>query len=361
MSDFVENKCYGFDKLIAASRKDDVGKEDWLVTCKDISLETDYDQNLGCWTYELVWHGAGPVKRTKLTPFSFKQFCTKFKCPSKFMLQLPGNIAKQNIDFFKMDAKEDDLLIRVKAHSEGFFYARGMVKPSTPVINNSDLLKAIQEPISEHEMRVWKAHFRDHDFHAKLIYGDTVNIGSIQNPDNVNIGVHVANSEVGARPTELQVMVFRLVCTNGLIHMIDGVPLFRKTSFNMSRDDVTREIRNALQKIENHKERILGQFQDAATIEVKTPYKVISALGKQWKLSKSEIVAITDEFNKGKAIGDYSYNKISIVNSITRVAQNYDAETRFNLENIAGQFLADRAIIEKLNEAADKVKKSDGF
>ena len=352
-NDFTQNKCYGFEKLLTASRKDDVGKEDWLVTCKDISLETDYDQSLGCWTYELVWHG-GAVKRAKLTPFSFKQFCTKFKCPSKFMLQLPGNIAKSNIDFFKMDVKEDDLMLRVKKHPEGFHYIRGMVKPSVPVINNTDLLKAIQEPVNEHEMRVWKAHFRDHDFHAKLIYGDSVNIGTIQSPDNVNIGVHVANSEVGARPLEIQVMVFRLICTNGMIHMIDGLPLFRKTSFNMTREDVELEVRNALKKVENRKEQILGAFQDAATVQIKAPYRVISAIGKQWKLSKGEVVAITDEFNRGKATGEYNWNKISILNSITKVAQQYDAETRFTLENVAGQFLADKNLIERVEVSLKK-------
>ena len=351
---FQEKDCFDFTKLKEAAAKDDVGKETWIYPCKDIHLETDYDRDLGAWTYKLVCgYEGGAMKHAILNSFSFKQLCRKLKSPAKYMMQLPGNISKQALDYFKNALQDTDLSLKVKwRESErhptgGFHYVRGIVAPSTPLITNSSLISAMNDVVDKHGMRVWKAHFRDHDFHAKLIWGDDVNIGTEASPDNVNIGIHVGNSEVGARQTELQMMIFRLVCTNGMINMVDGVPLYRRKSFNITRDQVLAEVNNALHTVENRKNTLFGQFQQAREIILPKPFLVLSRVAKKYGLSKSETVAVTEEFNKGQVVGEYGSSKIDLLNAITRVAQNYEQETRVKLETIAGNFLQDEEILEE--------------
>tara|TARA_Y100000590_G_scaffold419755_1_gene521771 strand:- start:3101 stop:4201 length:1101 start_codon:yes stop_codon:yes gene_type:complete len=350
---FQEKDCFDFQKLKAAADQDDVGKETWIYPCKDIHLETDYDHDLGAWSYKLICgHGGERMKQAVLNSFSFRQLCRKLKSPAKYMMQLPGNISKQALDYFKGALQDTDLSLKVKWRESGnhpdggFHYVRGIVSPSTPLIANSSLISAMTEAVDTHGMRVWKAHFRDHDFHAKLIWGDDVNIGTEANPDNVNIGIHIGNSEVGARHTEIQMMIFRLVCTNGMINMVDGLPLYRRTAFNITRDQVLAEINNALHTVENRKDTLFGQFQDARNLILPKPFLILSRVAKKYSLSKAEVVAITEEFNQGQIVGEYGSSKIDLLNAITRVAQNYEQETRVKLETVAGKFLQDEEVLE---------------
>jgi ABC-type phosphonate transport system ATPase subunit len=77
------------------------------------------------------------------------------------------------------------------------------------------------------------------------------------------------------------------------------------------------------------------------------PFLVLSRVAKKYGLSKAEVVAVTEEFNKGQIVGEYGSSKIDLLNAITRVAQNYEQETRVKLETIAGNFLQDEEILEE--------------
>jgi hypothetical protein len=362
---FQENDCYDFSKLIAHSEKDDIGKETWIAPFKDLTLETDFDRVVNGWKYELIWHGGHLVRRAVFTPFAFNGYARTLKCPAKFLLTLPGNLAKGNMDYFKEDLRDKDIAIKIKHRTDaqhpegGFNYIRGVVSPSAALISNTELLKAMQPEAEKHGMRVWKAHFRPQDFHAKLIWGGDVNIGSMQSPDNVNIGIHVSNSDVGARPLEIQMMIFRLVCTNGMIHMVDGVPLFRRKAVNMSRDELKAQIGNALHTLSIRSDHLIGKFQDARCETIKKPFAVISRISKKYNLGKSQVVGVVEEYNRGIATGEYTDNRISVVNALTKYAQQLDQNTRVKLETVAGKFLFDDEILENAVEAGKKEESLD--
>jgi hypothetical protein len=348
---FQRNECKDFDELIQFARQDDIGKETWIPRLEDVSLETDYDTVANAWRYNAVWHGA-EVKDALFSPFSFNQMCRRLKCPTKFMLSLPGAHAKSCLDYFKENDREKDVSLKTKwredpTHEDGgFYFVRGVVSPSTALMSTTHLLEDLKPTAEEHGMRVWKAHFRPHDFHAKLIFGENINIGTIQNPDNVNLGLHVRNSEVGAGPTVIDMMLFRLVCTNGMIHMVDGESLFCMNQMNMDRADLRANLKNALHTVGTRKDTLIAQFQDAREKTVEKPYLILSRIAKKHSLGKAAAQSITEEFQRGIVTKEYAFNRISLVNAMTRYAQKLDQTSRVKLETIAGKFLFDDEILE---------------
>jgi hypothetical protein len=362
VTEFQDKSCYDFQKLIDHAIAEERTHETWIPKLDDVTLNTDFDRISNGWSYDLIWHGGSRVKNSIFSPFAFNQYCRRMKCPAKFMLTLPGNLAKGNLDFFKEDQRDQEISIKVAYREDinhpdgGFYYTRGIVSPSAALISNSQFLQDLKPTVEEHGMRVWKSHFRPHDFHAKMIFGKDINVGTIQNPDNVNIGVHISNSDVGARPLQVDMMLFRLVCTNGMIDMVDGVPLFRMRQVNVSRSEFRDRLQNALHTLGNRKDMLIGKFQDARNETVAKPYIVLSRICKKHALSKGQANAVKEEYNRGLATGEYDFNRISLVNAITRYAQECEQETRLKLETVAGKFLFDDEILE---HAVDKVEKDE--
>jgi hypothetical protein len=363
--EFQQSHCYDLNKLETAIAKDDIGKETWIAPFSDITLETDYDKNASGWRYELIRHGAGSSDHAVFTPFAFNQFCRRLKSPAKYMLTLPGNLAKGNLDFFKEDVKDKDVAIKVKFKNDdrhpdgGFKFVRGCCSPSSPYLSNRELVSLLRPHSERVGMRVWQANIRPHDFHCKLIWGPNINIGTMRNPDNVNIGVNISSSEVGSCATEINILVFRLVCTNGMISLVDNAPLFKMKSYNISRDELSARINNAFNTLENRKDHIIGKFQDARDCKLERPFKILSRIAKKYGLSKPQIIGLTEEYNRGIVTGEYGKNRIDLVNVITRYAQKQSEESRIKMEMIAGKFLVDDEILSG-PVSPEKVNKDEG-
>jgi hypothetical protein len=172
------------------------------------------------------------------------------------------------------------------------------------------------------------------------------------NPDYIQAGFVLSNSEVGAAALSIDELIFRLVCTNGLIRG----NLVRRTHLGsrlesgeggivFRNETLLAEDRALMMRVEDavtsavdsvRFQQIAAQFAEAATsTRVERPVEAMQVLAPTANLTEAETGNILTHLAAG---GDLS--QFGLVNAITRAAQDvedYDRATE--LEELGGKVL----------------------
>jgi len=155
---------------------------------------------------------------------SFKQWSrSHLGIPAEYLMKCPAALAKENVNFWKAAMADKDLLIRIRSGGTTKVpYARAILAATYGRLDNTPFLGMINRIANEADMKVWRYDMPDTSLHVKCVLPEHMNMGTKGNPDNVHIGFHAANSETGGRSISVDIMTFRLVCTNGMIALVDG-------------------------------------------------------------------------------------------------------------------------------------------
>lgn len=199
--------------------------------------------------------------------------------------------------------------------------------------------------------------------------------GEVAKGDFVQAGVVIRNSEVGLGSLQVDTLIYRLVCTNGMIaettarhfhlgRQIDSetaVEVFRSATmiaddraFFMKLADVVRAAVD-----ETNFRRLLGKMQQAAASQpLVNPAQGLKELTQKYRLSDDEHESVLRHLIMG---GDLT--KWGALNAITRTAEDvksYDRATE--LEAVGGQVLnlseRDWTIIANTQQASVPVRRA---
>lgn len=181
--------------------------------------------------------------------------------------------------------------------------------------------------------------------------------GEVVKGDVVQAGVVISNSEIGAGKFYVAPLVYRLVCTNGLIRESSGELGLTKyhvgrrvsgedVSFHIYRDEtIEADDRALMMKLEDSIRamnsvkgfgQILNRMREAATGErIQEPVKAVEALGKTLDLNDKERASFLENLIRDR---DYSqYGAMNAVTSLANHATDYDRSTE--LEMLGGRVL----------------------
>jgi hypothetical protein len=174
--------------------------------------------------------------------------------------------------------------------------------------------------------------------------------GSMKDP--VATGIHIRNSDIDAFSFQVDLMTFRLVCTNGLMGWVPKA-LFKKSrqwgDILMFRDSC----KEALEEIEQLRVRSLAQMRasrqkvyDDTRREheriVKAFFRSYNLIGRGYL---DDVLMRWEKFPSGEPSDPdrpHQYTKFGLVDSVTRVAQTLSFEEKHKWEVSAGKFLAAR-------------------
>jgi hypothetical protein len=180
--------------------------------------------------------------------------------------------------------------------------------------------------------------------------------GEVRQGDVVQSGVIVTNSEVGAGTLRITPLVFRLVCTNGMVAP-DSVDHFKRTHLGKELEvsGLAAEIRSDLtiQKADDAlwaevgdltrattDPAVFGQLvdrmRDAASTPIDgNPVEAVEILGSTLRLTQEERGGVLEHLVRG---GDLT--KYGMLNAVTRFAQDVDSfERSTELEEAGGKIL----------------------
>ena len=186
-----------------------------------------------------------PVMDWQLTPHAFRQWCSKFNVPTKYLANLADwgeSLPYQQLSMEIMNTHHKEaakpLLIRGLRSPENpdDQYCRAVLSPNYNIIENYDILTAVFEGLrivrDEHDISFTSgpAHVSDTSLRARINLPQLSTISEallkdykspfsgetgLDNP-TVFMGIEIRNSEVGAGAFTLAPIVVIEVCNNGM-------------------------------------------------------------------------------------------------------------------------------------------------
>ena len=213
-----------FTKTLADVRdqlaRDDCGKWDATVPCRQLALHR------GRLTFPQATSD-GYDGGLALTPWATSQLCQRLGLPTIYIKRCPPHLQDANVNHWLRAEtigshgdvdKDSEWLLRAKGAS-----VRGVLTAKYSRLDNAQLLAALLPLLSGTRYEVSLVQLTPESFHLRLV--DPTLSRDVLPGDRLMVGSRLANSEVGLRAVTVDALVFRLICTNGLIRRISGKSL----------------------------------------------------------------------------------------------------------------------------------------
>ena len=178
----------------------------------------------------------------------------------------------------------------------------------------------------------------EESFHLRLF--DPTCVIEVENGDPLMAGLHISNSEVGKRSVTIDVIVFRQVCSNGLIRLIKGKSLMQQRHIAVAPAHFVMLLQRAMQQGLSASHEFLEQMALSAKQPIDDVEAEMKTLASDWHLSQMFVEQVEGcLLNEERAYQDKLFG---LVNALTRAAQSLDVEHRYEMEVLAGRFLERR-------------------
>lgn len=347
-----EMELYKVKDVLRECKEDDADKRDFLCKMADVTFASkdaqettaeDKEERSKTKTKLKVWmtipdkEKGGRIK-LDFCMTSLKQFLMgKLGIPYQYILKCPATLAMDNVNYWKAAFADKDLLIRARMRGPES-YARGVLAATYGKIDNTPIMRMVDGVAKEADLSVWRYDIPDESFHVKLLFPQHVNMGTKAAQDNVHLGLHLASSEVGLRMFTVDMMTFRLVCTNGAIALVNGERLVKYQHHgDLSMGDIADTLRSKVHDALGMSRDVFGKMQ--ATKDVR-PADIFEEARRVW-----------DQFHLRKEIRDVAFEfltqkypsgtKWDLVNAMTELAQTLADEPteRVKIEEAAGQYM----------------------
>ncbi|MBI3654120.1 MAG: DUF932 domain-containing protein [Acidobacteria bacterium] len=228
--------------------------------------------------------------------------------------------------------------------------ARAFLSDRYRRLDNFDLAEAVLPELVEKQLHFESCEITDRKIYLKVISPRTeleVKIG-----DPVQAGLVISNSEVGLGAVKVEPLIYRLVCTNGMIasdfaqrkyHVgrandEEATELFRDET--LAADDrafwmkVVDTIRAALSA--DGFRRIVERLREATEQRITgNPVKSVEVLANRFRLNKDEQSSVLQHLIEGSSLSAYG-----LMNAVTRAAQDVESYDRATeMEAYGGQVI----------------------
>ena len=312
--------------------EDDKGKWDSIARVQEVSLSCG----------RLLFPQAqsdGYDSGLAFSSWALSQACQKLGMPAGYFKRCPPELQDAQFnhwarnlhigrEFTRADSEpEEAWTVRCKGAN-----VRGVMSGQYTRLDNTQLLDALFPVLSGTRYKVGLVQVGPESLHLRLV---EPTVGrDILPDDRLLVGVHIANSEVGLRAVTVDAVVFRVVCTNGLIRRINHKSLLKQRHIHVDTSRFQQMLTRAVGEAVTVAAGFIEQMALATRTPVPDPQAAVEILGQAWGLPKSTVEMV--QFNLyGEGQGQ-SNTLYGLTNAVTLTAQRLPAEDRFHLETLAG-------------------------
>ncbi|KQW93223.1 hypothetical protein ASC94_11145 [Massilia sp. Root418] len=333
--------------LAAELERQAAAKRDLIVPAKKMRGETT-----AAGQFRLVIDEAGGEARYPLCDFVCGQLAKKLDIPLTYfkrMREYYPELLDQNVNGWLRINSPDSYLVRTL---DG--YARAFLSTRYRRLDNFDLAKSIVPVLQQ----LPGARFESVELTARKLYIKVVSSKiqcEVAPGDVVQAGVIVSNSEIGCGTLRVEPLLFRLVCSNGLI-MADRAMRKNHAGRNLVSDDdevlvyqddtleaddkaIFLKVRDLVQTAVSDVTFELISEKMRKTMGIKlvgNPVKAVELLANRYALNEAECAGVLRHL-----FGERELTGYSLVNAVTGYSQevdDYDRATEF--EELGGKLLA---------------------
>jgi len=211
---------------------------------------------------------------------------------------------------------------------------RGVLSARYAPLDNDCLLDCLARVLPPGFAVDWFS-LTDESLHLRLV--DARAPRQVLPGDDLMVGLHLANSEVGRRAVTVDALVYRLVCQNGLIRLVKGRSLLHRRHLYLSAPRFQEALHGAVLGALDAAAGFLDQLQAATRTPVPDVAAVLEVLGKQEALSRSFLEAVEQSLRSEPA--SQQETVWGLINGLTQAAQRLPADDRYQVETLAGRLI----------------------
>lgn len=303
----------GFEKLMKQAEEIQSHTADYIVRAKDIRM--DDDLNI-----------AFDNMRMPMSSFASSGLCGKLKVPTVYYNRCAAEnkeLAAMNINNWLKDDSRDFMVRTYDGR------IRGCLSASYSKFDAPDLLKAVDESLGFDNYKLKGSFINEERLHLRMVEKEMLPIDG----EDLFAGITIDSSDIGRSGLYVQFLIYKQVCTNGLILPKSSGQLFRQKHIGISSEEFKEGIVEGLTgKFDEIKESTIELIK--RNKEIPTGEEILEEIKEKAKLTDDvveEVITLVD--------ASYDRSRWGIINGITEIAQNYSLERRLQLETIAGEML----------------------
>lgn len=311
--------------------EDDRTKWDQLVEPERLSYRN------GRLAVDALYSGC-PAALLTPTTWATSQLCRKLNIPAPYFRRCPVGLQDAQFNYWLHEAQDrptstparpERWLLRAKGET-----LRSALSGRYTCVDNADVLNAL-DPVLDARYRVEWFNLGDESLHLRLV--DPKLARDVLPNDRVMAGVHVANSEVGKRCVTVDALVYRLVCSNGLVRLVHGSSLLYRRHVAVSKPEFEIALRRAVGEALVSSVGFMEQLAWATTRPVPDVERSLHSISTQWGLTQATETSI----RRGLLTEHRSQHETlyGLVNAVTHAAQELPADDRYSLETLAARLL----------------------
>ena len=274
----------------------------------------------------------GEKKEADITQFAFSQLCARMGVPANYIKKCfasgKGDLALEN---FRAWANEADNNLLVRANDG---VVRAVLSDSYTPFDSYQVLRALKYTVDFNRWQPTQVFLSEDRLVVRFVDFTPL---SVNDGSPLYLGFTVSSSDVGRGSLNIKMMVYRSVCTNGLLISSLGGTLYKQhhigeamsgsklEAFNRVFADVDVAGKTIIDNIDNCRKRELKDFEMSMLIE---------KAKREMKLSEKSVDRLQE------LVSGYEPTKWGLVNGVTELAQDFTLETRLDMEMWAGEFFA---------------------
>jgi hypothetical protein len=272
-----------------------------------------------------------PARQTafELTRRAQCQLLSRLNIPVSYFDRCPAKLKNIQANFWAQRGGYDrEVMVRSVEGQR----ARAILSQAYTPLDDYDVVPLIADILGDYDLTIAQSDFTEDYTHLRILFNQTRT--EARAGDVVQTGVHISNSEVGLRAVHFEPLVYRLVCTNGLVRPEGQGKTSIRHIGNPARLKDT--LRNAIEDAREGTQLLVKQFKAAIDADINDWESLIKSTATQAQLSRSQMQNALDAWLEEKDETLYG-----VVNAFTRAAQREETfEERYQLERVGGALLS---------------------
>lgn len=356
------------EDLIVELDRQNNAKRDFLAPLRSVTMENTYDGQ------QLRMQGQGFAQMLNINPICHEQIASTLKIPYGYyqrMAEQEPELLVDNVNkwFAHGDNPDSSRMIRTLDGT-----ARAFLSDKYKRIDNWEVASAVLPILYDVPgLRMESCQVTDERLYLKAVTPKLTT--DIRVGDPVQAGIMITNSEVGRGMVKVQPLLYRLVCTNGMVandkqisqrHRHIGKRLESTDDYGVYSDDTLQleaaaliaKIRDSVKETFNEDRflNLTGKMKDAANVPIGTKNLpgFIELAASQFGIEKGkESNLVMEAF-----LTDHDYSLYGLANAVTKAAQSvesYDRSTE--MEQIGYEILTSpvRSLLALVKRAEEAV------
>lgn len=270
----------------------------------------------------------GGKKESDISQFAFSQLCSRLGVPAAYIGKCfktgKEELALQNFRAWAGEANKD-MLVR-----ENKGVVRAVLSDSYSPFDSYKVLRTLKYTVDTERFQPTQVFLAEDKMCVRFV---DFNKLPINDGSPLYLGFNVSSSDVGRGSLNIKMMIYRSVCTNGLLISSGNGTLYRQSHigekmsesklqvFQRAYNNIDIFAAEFIKNIELCRNRSLKDFEVSLYLE---------KAKREMKLSKEK----SEELEL--LVGNYEQTKWGIVNSVTELAQNFTLDKRIEMEEWAG-------------------------